>query len=177
MTEFKHYKGLFAEQGDFDIPPAVQLGLSWKPNKDVTLLFDYRYIWYSQVKSVGNPFDSPGLLGADDGRGFGWRNTPIVKFGAQWEVDDKWTLRAGYSYTKQPIRSTEMLFNILAPGVIEHHFTGGVSYKVDENNIAHFGALFAPTSKVSGANAFNPAQGITLQMYQFEASVGWAWLF
>ena len=53
----------------------------------------------------------------------------------------------------------------------------GMSDKVDENNIAHFGAFFAPTSKVSGANAFNPGQGITLQMYQFEASVGWAWLF
>lgn len=174
MTEFDHYKGLFAEQGDFDIPAAVQAGISWKPRKDVTLLFDYRYIWYNDVNAVGNKFASPGLLGADNGRGFGWENTNIFKFGAQWEVDSELTLRAGYSYTNQPIPSSEMLFNILAPAVIRHHITAGATIKLSDTDVLHVGGMFAPNSTQSGPNAFDPPQGITLEMYQLELSVGWS---
>lgn len=180
MTEFDDYRGLFAEQGDFDIPPALQIGLSWQPVDDVTLLLDYRRIWYSDVNSVGNPFAAPAgsLLGNDSGSGFGWRDIDIFKVGAQWEVDDTWTVRAGYSYSENPITSSEVLFNVLAPGVIEHHITGGVSYRFSDGGTAFLGAgFFAPSSDISGPNPLSPGQNIELEMHQYEVSFGAAWQF
>ena len=183
MTELDKYAGLFAEQGDFDIPPAMQVGISWKPIDEVTLLFDFRRIWYSEVAAVGNPGPRSGAdlaarrLGPDDGIGFGWDDINIFKFGAQWDVNQDWTLRAGYSLSENPISSSEVLFNILAPGVIEHHITGGVSYKVSENSTINVGAFYAPASSVSGPNPLTTGQTIELEMSQFEFSVGWGWKF
>jgi long-chain fatty acid transport protein len=182
MTEFDKYAGLFAEQGDFDIPPAMQVGISWKPIDEVTLLFDYRHIWYGDIAAVSNPGPTsmPDMmargLGGNDGVGFGWEDVNIFKFGAQWEVDEDWTLRAGYAYGDNPITSSEVLFNILAPGVIEHHITGGLSYKVSENSTLNVGAFYAPSSSVSGPNPLS-GQTIELEMSQFEFSVGWGWKF
>lgn len=183
MTEFDKYAGLFAEQGDFDIPPALQVGISWKPIDAVTLLFDYRHIWYSDVAAVGNPGPASGTdlatrrLGPDDGIGFGWKDVDVFKFGAQWDVNEDWTLRAGYSLGENPISSSEVLFNILAPGVIEHHITGGVSYKVNENSSINLAMLYAPTASVSGPNPLSPGNTIELEMSQFEFTVGWGWKF
>ncbi len=183
MTEFDEYAGLFAEQGDFDIPPTVQVGVSWKPIDEVTLLFDYRRIWYSDIASVGNPGPRNGLdlatrrLGPDNGIGFGWEDVNIFKFGAQWDVNEDLALRAGYSLGENPISSSEVLFNIIAPGVIEHHITGGLSYKVTENSTINVGAFYAPASSVSGPNPLSPGNTIELEMSQFEFTVGWGWKF
>lgn len=180
MTKFDDYRGLFSEQGDFDIPPALQVGLSWKPIEDVTFLFDYKRIWYSKIDSVGTKFFIPGpgdQLGDDDGPGFGWDDTDTFKFGLQWDVDEKWTLRGGYSYTDQPIGSSEVLFNILAPGVIKHHITAGISYDLNDAFTLHLGGFYAPSSSVSGENPFDPGQRIKLKMYQYEVSAGVAWRF
>ena len=103
MTEFDKYKGLFAEQGDFDIPPALQAGFSWDATPSVTLLADWKRIWYSDVNSVGNPFLSPGPLGADDGAGFGWEDIDAFKFGIQWQTTPTIALRAGVGLNDNPI--------------------------------------------------------------------------
>jgi long-chain fatty acid transport protein len=106
MTEFDKYKGLFAEQGDFDIPPALQAGFSWDVTPSVTFLADWKRIWYSDVKAVGNPFLSPGLLGEDDGAGFGWEDIDAFKFGVQWQTTPTVALRAGYGLNDNPIPSS-----------------------------------------------------------------------
>ncbi len=180
MTEFDDYAGLFAEQGDFDIPPALQVGLSWQPIPEVTLAFDYRRIWFSDIDAVGNsgpPIGPGNMLGTNNGAGFGWDDADIFKVGVQWKPDDHWTLRAGYSYTDQPIDSSEVLFNILAPAVMEHHITAGIEYEFDEHHSVQFGGFFAPNSKVSGANPISPGQNIDLEMHQFEVSVGYSYRF
>ena len=183
MSEFEEYAGLFAEQGDFDIPPAVQVGVSFQPIDEVTLLFDYRHIWYSQVDAVGNPGPTGGAdlaargLGGDNGVGFGWNDVNIFKVAAQWEVDDAWTLRAGYSYTEDPIDSSEVLFNILAPAVIKHHITAGLSYVISDQATLNFAGLYAPSTEVSGVNPMATGQTIEIEMHQFEASVGLTWKF
>ena len=54
MSRFTRYAGLFAEQGDFDIPTTYGLGAAWKASPNLTILFDYTYIDYSDIASVGN---------------------------------------------------------------------------------------------------------------------------
>ena len=47
-------------------------------------------------------------------------------------MDDKWTLRGGYSWGEAPIPSEAMYSNAFAPIIIEHYASFGFSYKIDK---------------------------------------------
>lgn len=186
MSEFDDYADLFAEDGDFDIPPTFWLGFAAEITDHVTFVFDYQKIWYDQVDSVGNDFDRlfqcPALggsnveacLGGDDGAGFGWNNIDVFKFGVQWETSPSMTWRAGYSHTDQPIDSDQVLFNILATGVIEDHVTAGFTYKTQNMGEFNFEAMHALHHSQDGINPLDPTQSIRIKMKQYEIGFSWS---
>jgi len=157
---FDKYKGLFAEQGGFDIPANYGVGVSWQPAQNWTLGLDYQVIELSDVKSVGNPLSQLTVqgqpLGSSDGPGFGWKDVKVVKLGVIHQLNDAWTLRAGYSHATQPIPKSETFFNILAPGVVQDHLTAGFTWKASTNSewSAHYTHAFAKT--VKGQNSIPP---------------------
>jgi long-chain fatty acid transport protein len=179
MSRFEDYEGLFAEDGSFDIPATWTVGLAVKPIQDLTFLVDLQKIYYSDIKSINNPL-LPNLqtsqLGRDDGAGFGWDDTTVLKLGVQWKSSKEWTWRAGYSIGDQPVPSSEVLFNIIAPGVIKHHATFGVTRTIGNNELK-FAVMHAFPHTVTGTNPLDPAQKIKISMNQWEISVGYAWKF
>jgi len=185
MSEFDDYKGLFAEQGDFDIPATWTLGLAWNLAPG-TLTFDIQGIQYSGVNSIANPL-LPNLvtaqLGDDNGAGFGWEDIVVYKLGYQWATSPAWTWRVGASLSDQPIPNSEVLFNILAPGVMETHITGGFTYTMSPTSEFSFAAMYAPETKVSGNNPLaagstgTATQNIELYMTQWELTASWGWKF
>ncbi len=186
MTEFDDYKDLFAEDGDFDIPATATIGLAWQPNQQHAFTFDIQRIWYSGVEAVSNPVSNlfscaPGAaqycLGGDEGAGFGWDDMTIYKLGWQYQPNDLWTVRLGYSHTDQPINSEDVVFNILAPAVVEDHFTMGLTRKIGKNHELNFSAMYAPKVSVNGNNAFTASQDVELEMYEVEVEVSYSWLF
>ncbi len=180
MSEFDKYQGLFAEQGDFDIPASATIGLAWHATQDSALTFDIQRIWYSNVRSIANPL-LPNLqtaqLGNDNGAGFGWEDMTIYKLGYQWKTGSDWTWRVGVSHGNQPIPDSEVLFNILAPAVMENHVTFGFTKEMSKNNELSMAFMYAPTKKVSGPNPLSPGQNIELEMKQYEIEASWAWKF
>lgn len=180
MSKFSEYKGLYAEQGDFDIPSNFTVGIGIQPNKNIDLAVDVQRINYSEVKSVGNPM-MPNLmtaaLGTDGGAGFGWKDMTIVKAGTQIRTNG-WTWRGGYSYGEQPIGSSEVMFNILAPGVIEQHITGGFSKAIGQGSF-DVSVIRALSKSVTGANPLEVPgrQSITLRMDQWDVAVGYTFTF
>lgn len=182
MSEFDKYKGLFAEEGGFDIPATATAGLAWKVTPASTLVFDVQKIWYSKVDSIANPL-LPNLmtaqLGDDNGAGFGWEDMTIYKIGYQWSTAQDWTWRVGFSTGDQPIPESEVLFNILAPGVMEQHFTFGFTKGLGKSNEFTFAAMYAPEEEVKGANPLEAPgrQTITLRMDQWELGASYAWKF
>ncbi|MBI3605391.1 MAG: outer membrane protein transport protein [Nitrospirae bacterium] len=180
MSKFSDYAGLFAEQGSFDIPSTWTLGLSYKAVPSLTFLFDIQQINYSEVKAINNPF-LPNLmaskLGKDDGTGFGWQDMTVYKLGAQWQRSEDWTWRAGYSMSKQPIPSSEMLFNIIAPGVPEQHATVGFTKSFSNHQDLNFSLMRAFSKSVSGLNPLDPSgnQNIELKMDEWEIEFSYSW--
>jgi len=180
MSEFDDYAGLFAEQGDFDIPSNFTIGAAFDVGETGVFVIDFQQINYEDVASVSNPISNlqtncpgSGCLGGDDGGGFGWQDMQIVKIGYQWQSGHDWTWRVGYSTGDQPIPEGEVLFNILAPGVMEDHFTFGFTRQLDNKSSLNFAAMYAPSVSVKGANAFQPSppfgsQEIELEMDQYE---------
>jgi len=192
MDEFDSYAGLFAEKGGFDIPETWTLGLAWEVNKGHNLVFDVQQINYSGVASISNPIaplldpsscmggptggTGSGCLGNSAGAGFGWQDMTVYKLGYEWASSEAWTWRVGYSLTDQPIPTTETMFNILAPGVVEQHFTFGFTRSYSNNNDFNFALMYAPSVSVSGINPFEAsgAQVIDLEMYQYELAFSYS---
>jgi len=177
MSEFDRYAGLFAEQGDFDVPANWQAGIAVLPTEALTILLDVQQILYSGVKSIANPM-LPNLqssqLENDDGAGFGWEDMTIVKFGLMYELQNAWTLYGGYSYGKQPVPESEVMFNILAPGIIESHITVGFSKSINKSNEVMVSFMYAPEKSVLGANPLEvpDQQTIEIKMSQFQIEIG-----
>jgi len=184
MSKFDDYAGLFAEQGNFDIPATWTVGLAWKTTPKSTLTFDIQQIMYSDIAAIANPF-SPNIgtsaLGNNDGAGFGWDDMTIYKLGYQWETSPDWTWRVGISQGDQPVASSEVLFNILAPAVMETHLTAGFTMKIGSDSEFSLAAMYAPNSSVTGSNPLQggtgPSQNITIEMTQYELEASWAWKF
>lgn len=179
MTKFSDYKGLFAEQGDFDVPPTLVVGSAFKVSPTFTLALDVQKIFYSQVKAIGNPADlifMPGatLLGTDNGLGFGWDDMTVVKFGMQWEYTPDLTLRAGYSHANQAIPNTQALFGILAPAVVRDHFTLGLGKKITNDSEVNVSLMYAPNEHVYGSNPNTGPQTGHIEMRQYEIELSWS---
>jgi long-chain fatty acid transport protein len=156
MQKFSRYRGLFAEQGGFDIPETYGLGLAWKASGALTLAADWQTIKYGDIKSVGNPLlnlltGNP--LGNSDGGGFGWDDIGVIKLGAVYSYSDQLTLRAGISRADQPIPNSETFFNILAPGTIRDHVSLGASWKVSEKSELSVAYTHALKETVKGSGS------------------------
>lgn len=182
MTNFEKYAGLFAERGGFDIPQTLTGGIAVKPAEKLTVALDVQWINYEAVSSVGNDF-LPNLalapLGTNNGAGFGWHDMTIYKAGLQYEASQDWTLRAGYSYGREPIRDNEVLINILAPGVIEQHVTAGVTRAIRKGQALNLAIIRAIPKSVVGPNNLEVPnrQSIELKMDQWEFDVSYSFGF
>jgi long-chain fatty acid transport protein len=182
MTTFGKYRGLFADNGNFDIPSNWTVGVAIKPMPALVFLFDVQRIQYSEIHSIGNPM-LPNLqtaqLGNDNGAGFGWHDMMVYRFGVQWKSSEAWTWRAGYSTGNEPIRDSDVLFNILAPGVIQEHVTAGFSVATAKDQDLSVAVTRALSNSVTGANPLEVPgqQSITLKMDQWQIALGYAWKF
>ena len=154
-----------------------------KATPSLTLVADVQQVFYSDVKSIANPLDLQGNppafpdgspnpdfqpLGSDNGYGFGWQDMTTVKLGIQWQAGSNTTLRGGFSFGEQPIPESEVLFNILAPGVIEQHLTFGFSQSISSNLDLNFALMHGLSNTVTGANPLEAPdqQQIELKMSQ-----------
>lgn len=191
MNKFKRYAGLFAEQGDFDIPMNWNLGVAFKATPALTVALDYQHIDYSGVKAIANSgltgaatFDAafpgnPAQLGGSNGLGFGWSSVDVVKLGVEYKYNDALTLRAGINHGDNPIKSGEQTFNILAPGVVTDHYTLGATYGVTKDSEITVAYMHAQEKSVSGATSgYFPVGGTeTIKMYQNSLGVAYGMKF
>jgi long-chain fatty acid transport protein len=198
MQDLSKYSDLFADNGSFDIPAVATIGAAFKPNNKLTFALDAQWIGYGDIDAIANEnklaqlcdvgavFGQPMFggtynpsycLGGSNGAGFGWDDMWIVKFGVQYELNNQWTVRAGYSHGDQPIDGSQVAFNALAPAVIQDHWTVGASWKLRPNYELTFWGMYAPQETVKGPGAFTTTSPASISMYQYELGVNFAWLF
>lgn len=186
MTSVSRYSGLFAAGGNFDIPANLTAGMAWDVMPNLTLMVDYQHIFYGSIASIGNSsaITGPGVLGTSNGPGFGWHDVDAVKFGAEWRASPVWTFRAGYVHNTNPVQSTDVTFNILAPGVVTDTFTGGFAYQATSNSTIEFAAAYVPSHSVSGPERLGPpfpvptpGSNIDVSMHQYQVTLGWTYKF
>ena len=184
MGKFDKYKGLFAEQGGFDIPENYGAGFSWKVAPAWTVSGDVKQIQYSKVASVGDSvnclFAGACKLGTNNGAGFGWNDMTVYKLGVSYQQSQNLTLRAGYSYGKQPIPESQTLLNMLAPAVNNDHMTLGATWTLANKSEVTVAYMHAFDNTVSGSNSIPSGFGggnTNLKMYQDSLGVAYGMKF
>jgi len=192
FEEFDKYKGLFAEQGDFDIPSNWNLGVAWQATPAVKLALDYQRINYSDADSVSNtsqpagcvanppagPAVSATCLGGASGIGFGWQDIDVWKLGVEYKYSQNLMLRAGFNHGDNPIGANDVVFNSIAPGVIENHVTLGFTYTLATGNELTMSYMHGFANDVVGADNTYFATGSTdnkIEMYQNAIGIQYSW--
>ncbi len=183
------YADLLAGGGDMDIPAWLRMGLTWQATDRLSFSLDAQRIWYSKVDALGNSFaniydcPSAGLggtdvsrcLGGNNGPGFGWKDVPIYSLGSSWDINDKWTLRAGMSISDEPVPATENTFNILLVNLTEAHYTAGFSYKLRNGHELGFSFMYTEEESIETPNQLDPLQNILLTSDQYDLEVSYSW--
>lgn len=185
MSKFGKYAGLFANDGGFDIPENMAVGIAFAAAPNWNVSVDYERINYSGVPAIANPSNAilSGIkLGAANGSGFGWKDIDVWKLGVEWKAMSQLTMRAGVNIGGNPIKSADATFNILAPGVTTTHYTLGGTYAMSNKSDVTFAYMYAPSNSVSGETL--PAiqnQGAasmdTIKMNQQSLGVQFGWKF
>lgn len=181
MGKFSKYSGLFADQGSFDIPENFNLGVALKATASTTIAADYQRINYGKIKSIANPSTQlgcpgTGCLGGSTGIGFGWSNVNVFKIGVMHQYNEQLTVSVGYDHSDNPIQARDTTFNILAPGVVQDHFTAGVTYALDKASEITASYMHAMKKTVTGApNAVYFPMGGTEEIHMYQNSLGIAY--
>ena len=171
FTGFEDYEDVFvASDGSINTPPIMAFGISYKL-MDLTLAFDYERQFYTVVDTVGTST----LNG-----GFGWNDINVFKVGMAYDINENWTVRAGYNYGDSPISDGDVFANVLAPGVTQHHVTCGATYsfgnwEIDLTYMYAFNHTQRQNDQRLGAQ-FN-SQGTKIEMYQHNVGIGLVWKF
>lgn len=189
MGNFDKYKGLFAEQGGFDIPENYNVGIAVQASPKTLVAFDVQRINYSKIVSIANgvlnSLSAPPAcpLGSACGSGFRWQDQTVFKLGVEYQYSNAMTLRGGFNYGKSPIGNTanDITFNIIAPGVVEKHLTLGLTYKTTTGGELTLAYMHAFSNTVTGPSAVTTFTGganfgtESLKMYQDSFGIAYGW--
>lgn len=127
--------------GRLDVPAQYGVGVAWRPTERLTLAADWLRILWGEIKAMQDP------------NGFAWRNQPVLRFGAAWKLDDRWTLRAGYSRNRSQIDSSRAVQNLLVPSIHDQAYTAGLSWRVDPHSELNLGYELNPRTTLTGTGA------------------------
>jgi long-chain fatty acid transport protein len=144
--------------GRLDVPEQYGVGVAWQASPDVTVAADWLRILWGQLKVMQDP------------NGFGWRNQPVLRIGASWQLDERFTLRAGFSRNHGQIDSSRTTQNLLVPAIHDKAFTAGLSWALDPKTELSLGYEFNPRTTLTGTGA-STGTHLASQVQMFMA--GW----
>jgi long-chain fatty acid transport protein len=124
--------------GRLDVPAQYGVGVAWQPIERLTVAADWLRILWGEIKAMQDP------------NGFAWRNQPVLRFGASWMLDERWTLRAGYSHNRSQIDSSRAVQNLLVPSIHEKAYTAGLSWRLDPHSELNLGYELNPRTTLTG---------------------------
>ncbi len=126
-------------------PAILSAGIGYTKHT-IDAALDYRFVNYADTKG----FKEKGWTNTASVAGFGWENISIISAGLQYKGINKFPIRAGYTYSSNPINSELAFFSTPAPAVIKHAFQFGFGYALNErfnlNAVYHHGTSDGVTS-------------------------------
>lgn len=179
MGKLDKYKGLLANGGEFNVPAATTVGLSFKATPKTTVALDVQRIEYGKLASIGNSstlLAQGKAMGSDGGPGFGWKNQTVYKLGVKHQVTPTTAIMAGYNYGKSPVQSSDTTVNVLAPATSEKHLTLGTEVKLSPKSDLTISYVHSFKKEIKGNNT-NMLDAYDLKMDQNAIGVAYSHRF
>ena len=108
---------------EITMPAQLVAGLSFQAAERLNLMFDYQWTGWSTLNEVPLNFE----IAPDNAIVLNYENSSTFRLGAEYEIDDTWTLRGGYAYNRPA--SPDETVTPLAPESERNRPTVGLGVK------------------------------------------------
>ena len=122
--------GLFGRSpatAQIDFPQSAAAGYAFRPTNKLKLEVDVEWTNWETLNTV--KLHSPNAAIASDPSSqvpFNWMDSFFYEFGAQYEIDEHWTVRGGYIYSENTVPNST--FSPTVPDSNRHVFSVGLGY-------------------------------------------------
>jgi long-chain fatty acid transport protein len=131
---------------DLDMPTIVSIGGAFTGLEGWVFAVDLRYLDYEGASGFGDQGFAP------DGsvRGLGWRSIFAIAIGAQYRPTECMALRAGFSWSENPIPDSQAFVNSASPTDSRHMGFLGASWDVTSDLTLSVAYMHAFDSSIQG---------------------------
>lgn len=130
-------RGVFSRNSDFETdikhPGSIGVGIGWDVNKRLTVGADYEWIQNSTHDDLPLDIGSNQALLPTDRLVLDWRDSWTLSFGLEYEVNDRFTFRSGYMFSKSPFR--DRTYSPVIPTNDRHIFSCGLGYAFEKSRL------------------------------------------
>ena len=177
MDSFQNYRGVFSDQGDFDIPSNASLGVSYSLSPMFGVDVGVQRVMYSEITpftSSSMPTRFLALLGDGASPMFAWRDLTVYSVGWTMHDEDIGNLELRYTTRQQPVPTSALLEHALASDTANDMVSLGWSRAVGLNSRMSFAASYASSPYLLMMPAYRTTNNATAGQVEFEAlySVG-----
>ena len=144
------------------LPAICSLGFAYRGFDQLTLALDLRYFDYKDADLFGTSVRDGGL---------GWNSVFAAAVGANYQVNERVAVRAGYQYNTNPIPSTGTLFNVQAPAITQHLLSCGTTVAVSDAVSFSLGYSIAPQNSITGPVREATGTGVRIDAAAADAAV------
>ncbi len=109
---------------EIQFPQSAAGGYAFRPTEKLKLEVDAEWTNWRVLHDL--VLHAPGTLFDGSTIPFEWRDSMFYEFGAQYELDDHWTVRAGYIFSTDTVPSST--FSPTVPDSDRHVFSVGLGY-------------------------------------------------
>ena len=172
MGAFANYRGVFADDGNFDIPASATARLGYALTPWLGVDVGVQRVMYSAI----TPFTSPNLptrflalLGDGSSPVFAWRDLSVYSIGWTLHDEDAGNLELRYTTRQQPVPTSKLLANALAPSTANDMVSLGWSRGFGSNANLSFMASYATSPYYLLMPSYVSRTDATASQFEFEA--------
>jgi long-chain fatty acid transport protein len=154
---------------DFEWPATAALGFAYQASDKLLIASDVKFIdWSSVMDKFSMTFiadDSSGFAGQnlDVTMKQNWKDQTVWSVGMQYMASKKLALRAGASFSTNPI--PDQYLNPLFPAITKNHYTCGFGYRLsDKSSVAAALSLVPKVTAINGDGVENAHSQVNWSM-------------
>ncbi len=136
------------------LPAELTLGFSVQATEKLLIATEFNRAYWGAYDELSIDFTNPNVPDSRNARDY--KNATIWRVGAEYNLNEKFDLRAGYYFDESPVQSGR--FAPETPRNDSHGFTTGLSYNINEKLAvdASFVYLYFEEIEESYVNTFRP---------------------
>lgn len=134
------------------LPAELTFGFSVQATEKLLLAAEFNRQYWSAYKSLDFDFSNPASTDSSNLRNY--QNATTWRFGAQYDLNDKLTLRGGYYFDETPV--TSGLYSPETPRNDSHGFTTGLTYNINDHLAIDASFLYLYFSEVDESYDSDP---------------------